>query len=238
MSVLAQLSADELGTGQHVGPLVVAAELHVAAVLLEQHIEVIGLHQHVIELQEGQALLHSLLVALGGQHAVDGEVGADVSEEFHIVKVQQPVCVVDHHGLALAELNEAGHLLAEAVAVVLDGLHGHHLPEIGAAGGVADHAGAAAHQGDRPVSGHLQALHQAECHEMAYMQAVCGRVESDVKGCLAVVDHLTDLVLVGYLGYKAAGNQFFVNLHSSLPPEFIQDSPSARRRGLPVGDWT
>ena len=36
-------------------PLVVAAELHIAAVVLEEVIEVVGLHDHVVELQEAQA---------------------------------------------------------------------------------------------------------------------------------------------------------------------------------------
>ena len=70
MGVLAQLPADELGAAQHVGPLVVAAELHVAAVVLEQVVEVVGLHDHIVELQEGQALFHALLIALGPEHVV------------------------------------------------------------------------------------------------------------------------------------------------------------------------
>ena len=48
--ILAQLPADQFCTAQHVGPLVVAAELHIAAVFLVQLIEVIALHNHVVEL--------------------------------------------------------------------------------------------------------------------------------------------------------------------------------------------
>ena len=50
--VLAQLPADQLRTRQHVAPLVVAAELQVAAVFLVQCVEIIRLHDHVVELQE------------------------------------------------------------------------------------------------------------------------------------------------------------------------------------------
>ena len=60
VGVLAQLLADQLGAAQHVAPLVVAAELHIAAIMLEQVVEVVGLHDHVVEFQEGQTLLHPL----------------------------------------------------------------------------------------------------------------------------------------------------------------------------------
>ena len=47
-----KFTADQFGTTQHVAPLVVSAELQVTAVFLVQHVEVIALHQHVVELQE------------------------------------------------------------------------------------------------------------------------------------------------------------------------------------------
>ena len=43
-----------------IAPLVVAAELHIAAVILEQMVEVVALHDHVVELQEAQTLFHVL----------------------------------------------------------------------------------------------------------------------------------------------------------------------------------
>ena len=112
MGVLAQLLAYQLRTAEHVAPLVVAAELHIAAIVLEQVVEVVALHYHVVELQEAQPLLHALLVALGAEHVVDGEAGADLTQEVYIVEIQQPVGVVYHDGLVLAELNKALHLAA------------------------------------------------------------------------------------------------------------------------------
>ena len=135
MGVLAQLAADELRAAEHVRPLVVAAELEVAAVVLIEIVEVVGLHGHVVELQEAQALLHALLEALGAEHVVHREARADVADEVDIVELQEPVSVVDHHGLALAKLDKPLHLLFKAVAVVLDGLSGHHGAHVGAAGG-------------------------------------------------------------------------------------------------------
>ncbi len=93
---------------------------------------------------------------------------------------------------------------------MVDVLFGQHLAHIGAAGGIADHGGAAADQGDGLVARHLQALHQGQRHKMAGCQAVRGAVEADVEGGLAVVDQVMDLLLVGDLGDQAAGLQFFV----------------------------
>ena len=42
--------------------VIVAAELHCAAVLLVQHIEVVALHYHVVKFKERETALHALLV--------------------------------------------------------------------------------------------------------------------------------------------------------------------------------
>ena len=43
-----------------------------------------------------------------------------LTEQFYIVQVQQPVCVVEHHSFSLAELDETLHLTFEALCVVVD----------------------------------------------------------------------------------------------------------------------
>ena len=213
IGVLAQLAPDQLRAAQHIAPLVVAAELHVAAHRLEHVVEIIGLHNHIVKFQEAQALFHPLLVALGPQHVVDGEAGAHLPQQLDIVQLQQPVGVVQHQGLALAELDKPLHLLLEAVAVVLDGLRRHHGTHVRPAGGVADIAGAAADQGDRAVARHLQPLHQAQGHEVAHVQAVRRGVKADIERGLAVVHQLPDLLLVRHLGDEPPGLQFLVDLH-------------------------
>ena len=60
----------ELRAREHIAPLIVAAELQIAAVILEERVEIVALHNHVVELKKRQAALHALLVALCGQHAV------------------------------------------------------------------------------------------------------------------------------------------------------------------------
>ena len=214
MGVLAQLLADQLGTSQHVAPLVVAAELHVAAVVLEHVVEVIALHDHVVELQEAEALLHALLVALGAQHVVHGEAGAHLAQHFNVVQRLQPLGVIQHQRLAVGEVDELLHLALEALRVVLDGVLGQHLTHVGAAGGVADQRRTVADQGDGLVARHLQTLHQAQRHKVAHVQAVRRTVKADVECGLAVVDHLADLFFICDLCDQTAGHQFLINTHS------------------------
>ena len=216
VGVLAQLTANQLGAAQHVAPLVIAAELHVAAVMLEHVVEVVGLHDHVVEFQEGQALFHALLVALGAQHVVHTETGTHFPQKFHVVQIQQPVGIVQHQGLSLAEVNKALHLTLKALGIVGDVLLGEHLAHVGAAAGVANHGGAAADEGNGLVSGHLQALHQRQSHKMAGSQAVRRAVKANIKGSFAVVDEFLDLLLVRDLRNEAAGFQFVINGHRFL----------------------
>ena len=176
-------------------------------------VEVVGLHDHVVEFQEGQSPLHALAVAVRPEHVIDGEARADFPQKLYVVEVQQPVGVVDHLRLALAKLDEALHLLLEALCVVVDVLLGEHFPHIGTAGGVADHGRAAADQGDGLVARHLQALHQGQRHEVSGGQAVGGAVKADVEGGLAVVDHFPDFFLVGHLSDQSPGNQFIIQFH-------------------------
>ena len=98
-----------------------------------------------------------------------------------------------------------------------DVLLGQHLAHIGAAGGVADHGGAAADEGDGLVACHLQTLHQGQGHEVAGSQTVGGAVKADVEGGLAVFDEVDDLV-IGDLSHEAAGLEFFVQSHKKFPP--------------------
>ena len=89
-------------------------------------IEVVALHNHVVELQEGKTFFHTLFVALCTEHVVDAEACTYLTEQFYIVQVQQPVCVVEHHSFSLAELDETLHLTFEALCVVVDLLAGQH----------------------------------------------------------------------------------------------------------------
>ena len=85
MSILAQFLTDQLSPSQHIAPLVISAEFHITIVFLEHVVEVVGLHDHVVELQEGQSLLHTLLIALCTKHIVDRETSAYLTEQIDVV---------------------------------------------------------------------------------------------------------------------------------------------------------
>ena len=213
MRVFAQLPADQLRTAQHVRPLVVPAELHIAAVFFIQHQEIIALHDHIVEFQERKSAFHTFLIALMGKHPVHAEVHSYIPEHFNIIQIHQPVRIVDHQRFAVGEINEFAHLLFETLAVVLNRLHRHHLPQIASAGRISHHRGTASDQRDRFVSRHLQTLHQTERHKMSYMKAVRRRIKPDIESGFPFVYHFPDLFFVGHLGDQAPGYQFVIYLH-------------------------
>ena len=175
--------------------------------------EVVALHDHVVEFKEAESLLHALLVALGAEHIVDREARAHIAEQFNVIELQQPVGVVDKLCLALAKVDEFAHLLLEAFDVMLNGFGRHHLPEIGSAGRIADHRGAAADKGNRLVARHLKTLHQAERHEVSHVERIRRRVKPDVERRLAVVDKFLDFLFISHLSNQSSGDQFLVDLH-------------------------
>ena len=159
-SIFTQLAANQLCAAQHIAPLVVAAKLQVTAILLIERVEIVALHDHVIELKEGETLFHALLVALSTQHIVDGEACANLTQKLNIIQLQKPVCVVNHERLAVGEIDKAFHLALKTLRIMVDILHGQHLAHIRTAGGIADHCCTSADQRDRFVTSHLQTLHQ------------------------------------------------------------------------------
>ena len=181
--------------------------------MLEQVVKIVALHDHIVEFQEGEALFHALLVAFGAQHIVHAEARAHFAKQFHIVQRQQPICIVQHHGLALAKLNKVFHLALEAFGVVVNIFPRQHLAHVGAPGGGADHGGAAAQKGNGLVARLLKALHQRQRHKMPGRQAVGSAVETDVERCLAVVDQFLDFFLVRHLCNEATGLEFVIDCH-------------------------
>ena len=138
--------------------------------MLEHVVEIVGLHDHVVEFQKAQAALHALLVAFCAQHVVDREACADLAQQINIIERNEPFGIVKHQGLAVGEIDELLHLALETFRIVVDILTRQHLAHIGTAGRIADQRGTVANQGDGLVPRHLQTLHQAQRHEMTDMQ--------------------------------------------------------------------
>src|SRR5579859_5964977 len=153
---------------------------------LEQLEKVVALHDHVVEFEEGERLLafqaHSH--AVHGQHAIDGEVAADIAQEFDVFERTQPVVVVDHDGAGGAgiEAQKTRENLANTRDIGIDLLLAEQLPSLIAAGRVPDLGGAPAHQHDGAVPGLLQTAQQHDLHQAADVQTVGGGSEADVRG--------------------------------------------------------
>ena len=97
---------------------------------LEQFKKIIALHQHIIELKEGQPPLQPLLVAFRRQHAVDGEVNADVTDKLNIVQRQKPIGIVGHEGFPLREVQEMRKLLMDLFGIAVDIIQSQHFTHI------------------------------------------------------------------------------------------------------------
>ena len=155
MGVFSQFAANQFCTAQHIAPLVIAAKLHVAVVALEEVVEVVGLHNHIVELQEAKPLLHTLLIAVSPQHIVDRKAASYLPQQIHIVQFQRPIRIVDHLGFPFAKLNKPLHLLFKTGGIVVDVFPGKHRPHIRASGRIPNHGGGSTNQRNGPVTGHL-----------------------------------------------------------------------------------
>ena len=264
--------AGEVHAADDVGPLVVSAELHLHTEVSGHDGEVIGLHQHVVEFEEGQTALafHSLFECLCAEHLIDVEVGSHGADELDVVQRTEPCAVVDadcharfrsfvlmtrlEHAVValilplLIELQEAVEELLELTAVLVDGVHVHELTHVGTAGGVSNHAGAAAQQHHRSVSVLLHVHHDDDLHEVTNVQAVCGGVESDVEldfllgqklaNSLFICDLLDESTLLQHVEYIVIIAYIVWNkiLHYSIDPLFIWFRTVCHlRRPVPAG---
>ena len=124
---------------------------------------------------------------------------AHLAQEVNVIQVEQPIAVVRHNRFPLGKVDQAGHLLLETGDVVVDGLLGEHLAHVGLSGRVADHARAAAEQGDRHMPGLLHPGHHHDLDKVTHMQTVRCRVKADVESDLVVVQQIPDLFLAGRL---------------------------------------
>ena len=84
IGIFSCLSADQIRSRQHIAPLVVAAELHVAAVMIVQIKKIIGLHNHIIKFKKAQPLFHPLFVTFRTQHVVDRKTHSYIPQQFYI----------------------------------------------------------------------------------------------------------------------------------------------------------
>ena len=177
-------AADQVDPGDDVPPLVAPAHLEAAALVRAEVVKVVGLQEHVVELEEVQAVgrFEAGAVGLGGEHAVHRELAPDVAQKLQVVQRRQPVGVVHQQRLPVREVDEARQLPADGLGVRRHLFARHHAAQLGFSGRVADQAGAAADQRHRAVAGALQVNERHDRHQAADVQARGGRVEADVRG--------------------------------------------------------
>ena len=228
--------ADQVHAGQDVAPLVRAAHLKLAAVLVVQHEIVVSLEQHVAELRVRDPLLpvHPSRDRLLTQHVVDGEVLAHISQEVGQPDLPQPVCVVDNArrvGLRV-EVQKMGELEADVLDVLVDLLDRQQLPFVVTPRWIADHPGSCACDRDRGVA---VPLHPHESHDrdhVADVKTARGRVKPDVHGYLLALQQR--LRVRGDVVDRAPPAQLFDDVHATLHvapgvPDFFRVAPSIRR---------
>lgn len=169
-----------------------------------EHQEVIALHQHVAHFKEGQSALHALLIAFAAQHAVDGEMDADIPHKVQEVQVADPVRIIVDKRLTVREIDQACHLLLEAGGIVVDLLVGHHAAHIGLSGWITNHCSTTAKQDDRSMTGPLHMRHGHQRNIVADVQAVSSWVKSNIKRYFFSAQQLAQLFGMRALLQKAA----------------------------------
>ena len=169
------LAPDEVDAGDDVAPLVRATDLEYAALVVMQPEVVVRLEQHVAELGEADPVLgvDAHLHALASEHLVDGDVLADVAQEFEHRDRLGPVTIVDEHAsLRIGQIDDSTELFFDTGDVVVQHLVVEEIAFLGLAARVADHAGRATGQSDRPMPRILEPPQHHQPDQVAHMQTV------------------------------------------------------------------
>ena len=98
---------------------------------------------------------------------------------------------------------------------MVDGFLGEHFAHVALAGWVADHTCAATKQRNRHVPSFLHPGHHHDLDKMAYMQAVCGWIETDVERNLVIIQQISNFFLICRLRDQTTRFQFVVYAHVS-----------------------
>ncbi len=175
---------DEVYAANDIAPLVRPPNLHAAVMTPEQFEEVVGLHQQIIEFEEGVGLL-------GGEttrdrilfhHCVDGEVHAHFAQHLEVAELAEPVVIIDHDGIGrtVAEGQEGLEGLLDAFHIGRNLLVGQQGARLFLVGRVAHLGCAAAHQDDGLPAALLEVAQHHDLEQRADMQAVCRRIKADI----------------------------------------------------------
>ena len=176
--------ADEIGAVDDIAPLVTAAHLQRAAKPPVQFQIIIGLENHVVELDEAQRLLplQPQPHAVKRQHPVDREMPAIIAQERHQLQPRQPIIIVDHHriGRPIAKAQEPLENPLDAGQIGIDLLIPQQLPRLILARRITNLGRPAAHQHDRLVPRLLQMPQHHDRNQIADVQAERRAIKADI----------------------------------------------------------
>ncbi len=139
---------------------------------------------------------------------------AHVADEFEEAEIFHPVVVVDEFGCVrrvAVEVEEFCKLALDGFLVVTQGFLVDEFALLSFHGRIAYHARGASDECQRLVAGALQVLEHHDSHEVAYVQAVGGGVDAEIRCGHAFFEFF---VGSGHeLVYHAAPCEFFYKVH-------------------------
>ena len=195
--ILSRNAAYKVGTRQNIAPLIVAADLERATVILVQPQKIVRLHGHVVKFQKAQTFFQTRLKAIRSEHFVYGKIRAVVAQKIYIVEFAKPIGVIYEQSAVLAvETDEPFELRTYLSDIVGYRFFCHHLAHVVAVGRITDHRRAAADEQNGLVP---RLLHYGRYHErnnVPDMQTVRRRIESAIKRHRALSEHFVQIVLI------------------------------------------
>ncbi len=220
-------ATNQLHTRGDVAPLVRTSQLQPTAMLAIELHEVVPLHQLVGELRKGHAValaVETLLHGVFRHHVVHGDMLAHVADEFEESHPLHPVVVIDQHGgigCGRIEIYQFGELPPDGLLITTQGGLVEQVAFERFARRVADHPRRPSDEDDGPVAAALEMTQDHHSHQMAYMQRIGRRVESEVSRSHSLLEIL--LRTRHHVVHHAAPFQFFCEIHRSVPFNFDLD---------------
>ncbi len=182
-------------------------------------IEIIALQEHVGKFGVADpdiAVFHARSHAFFGHHGVYGEVLADISKETKEAHWGHPASIVDELGgirYFFIEVQDGCQLLLYGGDIRIEGLLCEQLTLCFLARRVADTARGATCQRNRKVTAVLEAPERYEGNEIAYVQAVCCRIEASVQADRTFFKSLGKFLRGRAIVDKPSPLEFFQNRH-------------------------
>jgi len=173
----------KVDAGNDVAPLVATAHLQTAVVFLCEHKKVVGLQEHIRELEEAEVLF-SVQAGFDGfcrQHTIDREMFADITQKRNQIEGREPVSVVDNKGRGGVVLEKMIESAGEVANVVVYGVFVLYGSGLVFAGGVADEGRAAAEDNDRGMPVFLEQTHQHDGEQMPGMQLGGSGIKANIR---------------------------------------------------------